>query len=542
MKRLIVFIAAIFLISSAAPALAKKVVSFGKKYKEVTQAEAEAGTDTKFQIWSAERVKQAIIALAPASSFDPASPGAIGGTTPAAGTFTTLTGSTVNIGTVNHSSGTGSPENVVDGGYGDEYRDTSNGDIYNKTTASGNTGWIKASLSWTVDPSSVLCIDSNGNVAACENLTDSTIASGITVSTATPTNPGEAYLNDTTHVLTIASSTGLTAFTGSFTAWDTTPDAFSFTDQTDVDLSTAITSEAITVAGINKPVAISVSGGTYDINASGLFTSSLGTVSVGNTVRARHTSSDTGSTAVDTVVTIGGVSDTFTSTTASSILTDSCTGGLLFSWHSENVDVTLGGSAGVVSNGCSVGDTTATANSAVALATDQYQDGAKSVGWSTADDYYIFAANEDIIKKAAGTIIFYVRITTFANGGGLFAYGVDTTNRIQFKMYGTDDATGREAILTYTGNNTSISAITSTGNMALNTWYRVTGKWSIADVSEGGTRHLSLQIDATTKAYQNSALTELVGTPSYVRVGDFLGSGGAVNIDNIKIYDSWTND
>jgi len=99
MKRLIVFIAAIFLISSAAPALAKKVVSFGKKYKEVTQAEAEAGTDTKFQIWSAERVKQAIIALAPASSFDPASPGTIGGTTPGAGTFTTLTGSTVNMST-----------------------------------------------------------------------------------------------------------------------------------------------------------------------------------------------------------------------------------------------------------------------------------------------------------------------------------------------------------------------------------------------------------------------------------------------------------
>jgi len=103
---------------------------------------------------------------------------------------------------------------------------------------------------------------------------------------------------------------------GVYTASDTTPAAFSFTDQTDVAVSTTITSAAITVSGINAPSAITVTDGTYDINASGTFVSGADTVDNGNTIRARHTSSASNSTATNTVVTISGVSDTFTSTTA----------------------------------------------------------------------------------------------------------------------------------------------------------------------------------------------------------------------------------
>jgi len=98
-------------------------------------------------------------------------------------------------------------------------------------------------------------------------------------------------------------------------AIDTTPDPFTFVDQTNVALSTAITSAAITVQNINSPATITVSGGTYDINASGSFTSSSGTVNSGDTVRARVTSSASNSTAANCTVTIGGVSDTFTATT-----------------------------------------------------------------------------------------------------------------------------------------------------------------------------------------------------------------------------------
>ena len=98
-------------------------------------------------------------------------------------------------------------------------------------------------------------------------------------------------------------------------AGDTTPDQFSFTDQTAVDVSSTITSAAIQVTGIDTAAAITVTGGEYDINGSGTFVSTEGTVNNGETVRARHTSSASYLTATNTVITIGGVSDTFTSTT-----------------------------------------------------------------------------------------------------------------------------------------------------------------------------------------------------------------------------------
>lgn len=106
-----------------------------------------------------------------------------------------------------------------------------------------------------------------------------------------------------------------TAIWSQAAASDTTPDQFTFTDQTAVDASSTITSAPITVAGIDAAAAITVTGGTYDINASGTFVSTEGTVSNGDTVRARHTSSASYLTATDTIITIGGVSDTFTSTT-----------------------------------------------------------------------------------------------------------------------------------------------------------------------------------------------------------------------------------
>lgn len=95
---------------------------------------------------------------------------------------------------------------------------------------------------------------------------------------------------------------------------DTTPDQFTFTDQTGVDVSTVITSAAVTITGIDAAATITVSGGTYNING-GSFTSSPGTVNSGDQVQARHTSSASYLTATNTTVTIGGVSDIFTSTT-----------------------------------------------------------------------------------------------------------------------------------------------------------------------------------------------------------------------------------
>jgi hypothetical protein len=95
---------------------------------------------------------------------------------------------------------------------------------------------------------------------------------------------------------------------------DTTPNAFSFVDQTGVATSTLVTSNEITVSGTNASSTISVVGGEYSVNG-GSYTMASSTVVSGDTVRVRHTSAATASTSTNTVLTIGGVSDTVTSTT-----------------------------------------------------------------------------------------------------------------------------------------------------------------------------------------------------------------------------------
>ena len=97
-------------------------------------------------------------------------------------------------------------------------------------------------------------------------------------------------------------------------AADTTPDAFAFTDATGVNLSTVTESNAITVAGIEAAASFTVTGGTAEKNASGTWAAS-GTVENGDTIKVRGTSSASYETAVNVVLTIGGVSDTFTITT-----------------------------------------------------------------------------------------------------------------------------------------------------------------------------------------------------------------------------------
>ena len=129
--------------------------------------------------------------------------------------------------------------------------------------------------------------------------------------------------NRVIHTLAI-SPDGLTIYAGTgsgtvfeFVRSNSVPGAFAFTDQTNVALSTATESNAITASGINVAASISVGGAVgseYQIGSGG-WTSVTGTVSNGQTVKVRHTSSASYSTTIDTTLTIGGVSDTFSTTT-----------------------------------------------------------------------------------------------------------------------------------------------------------------------------------------------------------------------------------
>lgn len=103
----------------------------------------------------------------------------------------------------------------------------------------------------------------------------------------------------------------------SATPMDRTPAAFTFTDVTDAELSTSYESNSITVAGINRPSPLTITGGEYQINGAGDWFTTHRNVKVGDTVKVRATSSAEAETAVNVVLTIGGVSDTFTITTPS---------------------------------------------------------------------------------------------------------------------------------------------------------------------------------------------------------------------------------
>jgi hypothetical protein len=116
---------------------------------------------------------------------------------------------------------------------------------------------------------------------------------------------------------TLTVGTASDTFTSTTLTPDSTPDAFAFTDQTGVATSTLITSNTVTIAGINVPANITVTGtgGQYSIGCTGTFTTAAGTISNGQTVCVRHTSAATGGSNVDTTLTVGGVADVFRSTT-----------------------------------------------------------------------------------------------------------------------------------------------------------------------------------------------------------------------------------
>lgn len=139
------------------------------------------------------------------------------------------------------------------------------------------------------------------------------------VSSGAPISPGTWNYNTTDNKLRTRKANGDVFVTSAMTlesSADTTPAAFTFTDVTDATLSTLYTSNAITVTGIDWPTTITVTGGEYEKNTSGTWTSEAGTVVLNDTIKVRHTSSTNPSTAVNTSLTIGGVSDTYTTTTA----------------------------------------------------------------------------------------------------------------------------------------------------------------------------------------------------------------------------------
>ncbi|MCM2681349.1 cellulase family glycosylhydrolase [Echinimonas agarilytica] len=105
---------------------------------------------------------------------------------------------------------------------------------------------------------------------------------------------------------------------------DTTPESFTFTAQTDVSEGVWIESNTITVSGINKATTISVTGGEYAIG-SGNFTAMAGDIELNQTVRVRLQTPIQAGQSSSAMLSIGGVTATFTATTTADTTPDAFT-------------------------------------------------------------------------------------------------------------------------------------------------------------------------------------------------------------------------
>ena len=115
--------------------------------------------------------------------------------------------------------------------------------------------------------------------------------------------------------LTVTDARGASAVdtvTITIPAPDTTPDSFSFTARNNVDPATEVTSNTITVRGISAGISISVTNGALIVDGAAF---SGNTVSSGQTVAVKVTSSSTFGQRVTATVTIGTVSRNFVVTT-----------------------------------------------------------------------------------------------------------------------------------------------------------------------------------------------------------------------------------
>ncbi|RFC39871.1 MAG: Fibronectin type III domain-containing protein [Candidatus Nitrotoga sp. CP45] len=105
---------------------------------------------------------------------------------------------------------------------------------------------------------------------------------------------------------------------------NTTPNAFTFVDKSGVTLSSVVTSAPVKITGINVAINWTATGGGTacvsagnDCSCDVVSHATSGTITNNQYLCVQHTSSASYSTATNTTLAVGGVSDTFTSTTLS---------------------------------------------------------------------------------------------------------------------------------------------------------------------------------------------------------------------------------
>jgi hypothetical protein len=103
---------------------------------------------------------------------------------------------------------------------------------------------------------------------------------------------------------------------------DAVPDTFMFNDQNGVKLGQIALSNTITIKGVNTLTDISIVGGAYSINGS-FFTTENGMVKAGDRIQVLVSAANKYGKSKNAILTVGGMSDTFTVTTQAPPIGDS---------------------------------------------------------------------------------------------------------------------------------------------------------------------------------------------------------------------------
>lgn len=158
------------------------------------------------------------------------------------------------------------------------------------------------------------------------------IGSGAFTSMSSTINNGDSVrvqfssssdFNTTTNTILTVGTVNQT-FTLTTREKDTQPNAFSFTNKTDLETETTITSGTITLTGMDNDTEISIVGGEYQVNE-GEFSSEASTVNNGDSVSLKVTTNEEFSTETMATLTVGSVNGTFSTTTRAKDTTASYT-------------------------------------------------------------------------------------------------------------------------------------------------------------------------------------------------------------------------
>jgi hypothetical protein len=222
--------------------------------------------------------------------------------------------------------------------------------------------------------------------------------------------------------------------------------AFSFTDQTDLEVDTVTTSNQVLIGGFTGSKEISVTGGEYRILELDGTTvvqdwgSASSTITQAKYVQARGTTSSDPATAVNVVLTVDATSDTFTITTAAAGATQM---GAIWSAVIADLDATIAASAdgtgttwdnyeSTPNDGTAQGDTDFTNNGYTFTGTA----GSSSAYWASGggtDRFNISGGNTAFfnnLPKTTGGVDFTLIFTLTPTGSGiqrLFHTGPDNT-------------------------------------------------------------------------------------------------------------------